>query len=150
MTWSYSSGAGRLLACLRSATRRLVDNRLRTAEADGRVARRGGGGGFAASSKRSSAAAQAAARLRNCDRESDDDAVIVGPAAAMTRSRTVGLNPARSTSIVMVTAVSEVLACCPPGPPERVATHDTASAAIRSPRCVRYTPSMGSTPPLCR
>jgi hypothetical protein len=89
----------------------LADNRFRTADADGRVARRAGGGGLAASSSRSSAAAHAAVRLRNCDRETADDAVIVGPAAATTLSRTVALNPALSTSIVMVTAVSEVFAC---------------------------------------
>lgn len=102
---------GRFLVCLRSAIRRFPARRLRTADADGRVARRAGGGGLAASSRRSNAAAQAAARLRNCDRDADEDALIVGPAAATTRSRTAGRSPARSTSIVTVTAVSEVLAC---------------------------------------
>ena len=33
------------------------------------------------------------------------------PAAAITLSRTAAVNPARSTSMVTVTAVSEVLAC---------------------------------------
>lgn len=60
-------------------------SRLRTADADGRVARRGGGGGLAASSRRSSAAAHAEALLRNCDRDPADEAVMVGPAAATTR-----------------------------------------------------------------
>lgn len=114
-TWSLSSDYspiwGRFLVCLRSAVRRLLASRLRTAEADGRVARRGAGGGLAASSSRSIAVAQAVARLRNCDREPADEAVIVGPAAASTLSRTAGVNPARSTSIVTVTAVSDVLAC---------------------------------------
>lgn len=75
---------------------------------------------------------------------------MVRPAAATTRSRTVVLKPARSTSIVTVTAVSVVFACCPPGPPERVAIHDTASAATRMPRGVRYAPSTGSTDPFWR
>jgi hypothetical protein len=44
-----------------------------------------------------------------------------------------------------VTAVSEVLACCPPGPPERVATHDTALASMRTPRGVTKCPSTGFT-----
>jgi hypothetical protein len=140
--------AGRRRACLRSATCRLPVNRLRTAEADGRVGRRAGGGGLAASSSRSRTAAHADARLRNCERESADDAVIVGPAAASTLSRRASLRPARSTSIVMVTAVSDVFACWPPGPPERVAIHDTASAENVRPRGVRYTPSTGSTNPL--
>lgn len=86
-------------------------SRLRTAEADGRVARRGGGGGLAASSRRSSAAAHAVARLRNCDRDPADDAVIVGPTLPSTRSRIVGLKPASPTSMVTVTAVSDVFAC---------------------------------------
>jgi hypothetical protein len=111
MSWDYSSTAGRFLACLRSATRRLAASRLRIAEADGRVARRAGGGGLAASSRRSNAAAHAVARLRYCEREPADDAVIVGPATATTLSRTVAASPARSTSIVIVTAVSDVLAC---------------------------------------
>jgi hypothetical protein len=89
----------------------LETSRLRTAEADGRVARRAGGGGLAASSRRSSAAAHAAALLRNCEREPADEAVIVAPAVASTLSRIAVLRPARSTSIVTVTAVSEVLAC---------------------------------------
>ena len=128
----------------------MADSRLRTAEADGRVARRAGGGGLAASSSRSNSAAHAAARLRNCDREPADEAVIVGPAAARILSRIVVLSPARSTSMEIVTAVSDVFACCPPGPPERVASHDTASAAISNPRGVLYTPSTGSTAPLWR
>jgi hypothetical protein len=37
--------------------------------------------------------------------------VIVGPIVVTTRSRMAGLKPACSTSIVTVTAVSEVLAC---------------------------------------
>jgi hypothetical protein len=86
-------------------------NRRRTTEAEGRVARRGGGGGLAASSSRSSAAAHAIVRFRNCDREADDDAEITDPSAAITRSRIVVLSPAAATSIVIVTAVSEVLAC---------------------------------------
>lgn len=150
LTWCYSSAPGRRRDCFRSATCRLPVSRLRTADAEGRVARRAGGGGLAASSSRSNAAAQAAARLRNWDRELADEAVIVGPAEASTLSRTVELRPARSTSIVMVTAVSDVFACWPPGPPDRVAIHDTASAEMRKPRGVRYTPSTGSTDPLCQ
>jgi hypothetical protein len=84
---------------------------LRTAEAEGRVARRAGGGGFAASSRRSNAAAQAAARFRNCDREVAEEAEIVRPARSTTLLRMTVLNPARSTSIVTVTAVSDVFAC---------------------------------------
>ena len=87
-------------------------------------------------------------RLRNCDREPADDALMIGPAAARILSRTVALSPARSMSTVMVTAVSDVFACWPPGPPERVATHETASAAISSPRGVLYMPFTGSTDPL--
>jgi hypothetical protein len=49
--------------------------------------------------------------LRNCERDAADDAVIVGPAADTILSRMVALNPARATSIVIVTAVSDVLAC---------------------------------------
>jgi hypothetical protein len=66
---------------------------------------------LAASSTRSSAAAQAVARLRNCEREPAEEAVIVGPAAATTRSRIDAEKSARSMSIVTVTAVSEVFAC---------------------------------------
>src|SRR4029078_10934231 len=133
---------------LRSATCRLAASRLRTAEADGRVARRAAGGGLAASSSRSSSAAHAAARFRNCDLEPADDALMTGPAAASILSRMGALSPARSISTVMVTAVSDVLACWPPGPPERVATHETASAAISSPRGDLYMPFTGSTDPL--
>ena len=111
MSWDYSSTAGRFLDCLRSATCRLAASRLRIADADGRVARRAGGGGLAAASRRSNAAAHAAARFRHCEREPADEAVIVGPTVATTRSRTAAASPARSTSIVIVTAVSEVLAC---------------------------------------
>src|SRR4249919_2377524 len=90
----YSSADGGRRARLRSATCRLPAKRLRTAEADGRVGRRGGGGGFAASSRRSSAAAHAVARLRNWDREPADEAVITGPATLITRSRTAAENSA--------------------------------------------------------
>jgi hypothetical protein len=100
---------------------------------------------LAASSSRSIAVAQAVARLRNCDLEVADEAEMDGPVRATTLSRTVGRSPARSTSIVTVTAVSEVLACCPPGPPERVAIQVTASAAMLRPRGVRYRPSTAST-----
>lgn len=148
LTCGYSSPEGRFLPSLRSATCRLAASRLRTAEADGRVARRAGGGGLAASSSRSNSAAQAAARLRNCDREPAEEAVMTGPAALRILSRTAASSPARSTSMVMVTAVSDVFACWPPGPPDRVASHDTASAAICNPRGVLYTPSTGSTGPL--
>ena len=93
------------------ATRRFESSLRRTADPDGLVARRAGGGGLAASSSRSIAAAQAVARLRNCDREPADEAVIVGPAAPSTLAHTAADSPARSTSMVTVTAVSEVLAC---------------------------------------
>ena len=150
VTCHYSSIGGAFRACLRSDTRRFESSRRRTAEPVGRVARRAGGGGLAASSSRSIAAAQAEARLRNCDREPDDEAVIVGPATPSTLAQTAGDKPARSISMDTVTAVSEVLACWPPGPPERVAIHATASAAIANPRGVRYRPSTGSTTPLWR
>jgi hypothetical protein len=94
------------------------------------------------------ALAHAVARFRNCEREPADEAVMIGPAAASTLSRIASERPARSTSIITVTAVSDVFACWPPGPPERVATHDTASAATAKPRGVRYRPSTGSTAPL--
>ena len=107
----YSSIGGAFRSCFRSDTRRFESSLRRTADPDGLVARRVGGGGLAASSSRSIAAAHAAARLRNCERELDEEAVIVGPATPSTLAHTAAESPARSTSIVTVTAVSEVLAC---------------------------------------
>lgn len=111
MSSHYSSIGGAFRSCLRSDTRRFESSLRRTADPDGLVARRAGGGGLAASSSRSIAAAHAEARLRNCDREPDDEAVIVGPAAPSTLAHTAADSPARSMSMVTVTAVSEVLAC---------------------------------------
>ena len=67
-----------------------------------------------------------------------DVADTLSPAAASRRAITTSGRPVSATFTVTVTAVSEVLACCPPGPPLRVATHDTASAAMRRPPGVTY------------
>ena len=103
----------------------------------------GAGGGAAASSSRVNASCHASCRFRHCERVRAHDATTTGPTAASTRSRTTAGSPVRSTSMVTVTAVSEVFACCPPGPPLRVACHSMASARMRRPCGVRWWPSTG-------
>ncbi len=65
---------------------------------------------------------------------------MVGPVRLAMRSSRKSASPVAATSIVTVMAVSEVLACCPPGPPERVAIHETESGMMASPRgvCNRF------------
>ena len=75
--------------------------------------------------------------MRNCDLEVADEAEMDGPVRATTLSRTVGRSPARSTSIVTVTAVSEVLACCPPGPLDRETRSSTSDRGKSTDRVTR-------------
>ncbi len=114
-------------ACRLSSTRRLFD-------AKGiRVGTRG-----ATFSERASSCcficSVASMRLRHCDLFEDTDTLRESePAFIWTRS-TSRTGPRRCSNLqIRITLVSEVLTCCPPGPPDRANFHSRSSAETCNP-----------------
>ena len=101
------------------ADRRFCSTRARFDDRDGRVATRGGSTCSAAAS-RSRSRSSASSRFWSCERRSDATIRTAGPSLSSSRARWRGPSDGdASMSKRSSTRVFDVLACWPPGPPER-------------------------------
>jgi hypothetical protein len=133
---AHQSSGGRRRR-LRSAPRRFAAKRRSREAAVGRVRRRCLGVASARAS-RSRKRIRANSRLRACDRPSCAIATTRGPTRASNRSRCASVSVSEvRTSKLASTREAVTLACCPPGPEERLARSVTSERGIVSPRMMR-------------
>jgi ferritin-like metal-binding protein YciE len=127
----HESSGGRR-SRLRSVPRRLAWRRRSRDAAVGRVARRGLGTSSAFAS-RSLRRVRASSRLRAWDRSSCAIAATRGPRRSSALARCASLSVGEeSTSKLASTREAVTLACCPPGPEERLVRSVTSESGIAS------------------
>lgn len=95
---------------------------------------------------RSASRERAISRFRACERVSAAEARTVGPSRVRIRSRWRGPRTLdRSASKITSTRVSDVLACCPPGPPDLEALQVNSLSGMTNDDVTRKPAAMRTT-----
>lgn len=142
----HSSVFGRCRPALVSERRRLPTRRRSFDPRVGRVATRGGVV-FSAVAIRCARRSRASSRFRNCDRSSDAATRMTDPRRSIKRSCSWGGKAVDAEISNRASArVFDVLACCPPGPPDAEKVQLISDIGIVRRRLIRRSsPSGGSS-----